>query len=321
MKIDLKLYRGYMNDEELIVFGHVFKSWAPDSYRIDRRGFRHAVSVFRMFTISPLSNANITLTFRNTIVKTKTLDDGYFRFTIPFNDEVESGWHEYSVSCEFNGFGIIERGELLKPFQSKYGIISDIDDTFLISHSNNFFMKLYVLLSKNINKRKIFNDVADHYRALSTYGHTNKVASNSFFYVSSSEWNLYGFIDEFARLHNLPKAVIKLKKIKTGISDFLFTGRGSHDHKFEKIKDIISFYPTLTYVLFGDDTQQDPFLYERVCKVFPKNIRVVYIRQTSKNKKSEVSKVLNNIEELSVKTLYYRDSGEAIKHSKEIGLL
>lgn len=80
-----------------------------------------------------------------------------------------------------------------------------------------------------------------------------------FFYVSSSEWNLYDFIAEFAVLHDLPKAVIKLKKIKTGLRDFVATGRGNHDHKFIKIKDILSFYPHLEYVLLGDDSQHDPF--------------------------------------------------------------
>lgn len=311
-----------MNDDELIVFGHVFNSWSPGSYKIDRRGFKHAMSVFRMFTISPMGNVRVKLRFKDIEVQTKTLDDGYFRFTIPYTEPIESGWHNYEVSCEFNKeFGIIERGEVLKPFESKFGIITDIDDTFLISHSTNFFLKLYVLLSKNINKRKIFEDVADHYRALSIAGQDNDIASNSFFYVSSSEWNLYEFIDEFARLHNLPKAVIKLKKLKTGISDFLFTGRGSHDHKFEKIKDIISFYPSLSYVLFGDDSQHDPFLYERICKIFPKNIEVVYIRQTAKNRKPNVIEALNNIEDLSIKTLYYHHSSEAIRHSKENQLI
>lgn len=310
-----------MNDEELVVFGHIFKSWSPDSYRIDRRGIRHAISILRMFTISPMSNAKITLKFMDVEVHTKTLDDGYFRFNIPMDKIVESGWHPYTVICEFKDFGIIENGELLKPFNSKYGIISDIDDTFLISHSDNFFLKLYILLLKNINKRKIYNDVADHYRALSRSGQEHESAFNSFFYVSSSEWNLYGFIENFAALHGLPKAVIKLKKIKTGLADFLFTGKGSHDHKFEKIKDIISFYPRITYVLIGDDSQKDPYLYERICKIFPQNILVVYIRQTTKKKKSQIVDVLLNIESLSVKTLYYQHSSEAIAHSKSIGIL
>lgn len=321
MKLDLKLYRGYVNEQELVVFGHLFKSWAPDKYRTDRRGIRHAYSVFQMFRISPLKNVKIKLKFRNKEVVTKTHDDGYFRFNLPFDEELESGWHHYEITANFNGFGIIERGEILKPFESKLAIISDIDDTFLISHSQSFFKKLYILLLKNINKRKIFDDVVDHYRFLSLAGQEKDNSCNSFFYVSSSEWNLYGFINDFAELHKLPKAVIKLKKIKTGLSDFLFTGRGSHDHKFEKIKDIISFYPNLKYVLLGDDSQQDPYIYERIIKIFPENVKAVYLRQTGKIKKKKVLKILKNMESLNVSTCYFKDSHTAIRHSEVTGII
>lgn len=321
MKLDLKLYRGYMNKDELVVFGHVFKSWAPDKYRLDRKGIRHAVSVIHMFRIKPLENVEVKLRFKNIEVVTKTLADGYFRFTLPYSEKLESGWHSYEVSCKIYDFGIVESSEILKPYESKMGVISDIDDTFLVSHSGNFLKKLYVLLLKNINKRKVFEDVVRHYQALSRAGQEDKSTSNSFFYVSSSEWNLYEFIDSFARIHELPKAVIKLKKIKTGISDFLFTGRGSHDHKFEKIKDIIMFYPNLNYVLLGDDSQQDPYLYERLVKVFPENIKAIYIRQTTHSKKSKTSGALKNIESLNVATCYFKKSEEAIAHSRRIGII
>lgn len=321
VKLDLKLYRGYVNEEELIVSGHVFKSWAPDKYRLDNKGIRHAVSVLHMFRIEPYPNVEVTLIFKGLKVTTRTLDDGFFRFTLPFNEDLESGWHLYEVSCKIYDFGIVNCGELLKPFESKLGIISDIDDTFLISHSNSFFRKLYVLLLRNVNSRKIFDDVVQHYKALSSSGQTNEQAFNSFFYVSSSEWNLYEFIDTFAKLHELPKAVIKLEKIKTGISDFLFTGRGSHDHKFEKIKEIISFYPQLDYVLLGDDSQHDPDIYERICKIFPMNIEAVYIRQTSRRQKIKVKAILDNIEKMNVATCYFKYSNKAIEHSKSIGII
>ncbi len=320
-KFDLKLYRGYVNDDELIVFGHVFKSWAPDKYKVDRRGIRHAFAVIHMFRIKPISNIQVTLKFGDLEVSTRTLDDGYFRFAVPYASTLESGWHEYQVTCKLYDFGIVESGEVLKPFESKLGIITDIDDTFLVSHSNNFFMKLYVLLLRNINNRRVFEDVVPHYKQLSRAGQENETASNSFFYVSSSEWNLYEFIESFARLHELPKAVIKLKKIKTGISDFLFTGRGSHDHKFEKIKDIISFYPKLQYVLLGDDSQKDPYIYERICKIFPKNVTAVYIRQTSRKQKKKTQTVLQNLESMHVATCYFRSSDQAISHSHQIGII
>ncbi len=320
-KLDLKLYRGYINNQELVVFGHVFKSWAPDKYRLDRKGLHHAFSIIHMFRIKPLNNVKVKLKFKNIEVTTKTLDDGYFRFTIPFSDEVKSGWHKYEITCKLYNVGIVEKGELLKPFNSKLGIISDIDDTFLISHSNNFFKKLYIMLSKNIHKRKIFDDVVKHYRKLSIAGQDADKASNSFFYVSSSEWNLYDFIHDFAEIHDLPKAVIKLKKIKTGISDFLFTGRGTHDHKFEKIKDIIAFYPHLSYVLLGDDSQADPELYERICKIYPQSIRAVYIRQTSHHQKKSTKKILDNIYDMGTEICYFAHSNKAIEHSKKIGII
>ncbi len=320
VKLDLKLYRGYVNKEELIVFGHVFQSWSPDHYSLDRKGIKHAVSIIHMFRIKPLNNVPVTLKFRDLEVTTKTMDDGYFRFTIPYNKELEPGWHPYQVVCKIYEFGIVECAELLKPFESKLGVISDIDDTFLVSHSGNFFKKLYVLLLKNINKRKVFEDVVPHYQFLSKAGQESAQASNSFFYVSSSEYNLYEFIDSFIRIHELPKGVMKLKKIKKGISDFLFTGRGSHDHKFEKIKDIIGFYPTLQYVLLGDDSQKDPYLYERVVKNFPLNIKAIYIRQTTHKKKRKVEKVLENIKSMDVAICYFKDSSEAIAHSKKMGI-
>lgn len=323
MKLDLKLYRGYVNEQELVVFGHLLKSWAPDRYRMDRRGIKHAVAIFHIFRVSPLKNVKVKLKFKNKVVVTKTHDDGYFRFNVPFSEELHSGWHTYEVSAQMDdtNHGIVETGEILKPYESKFAIISDIDDTFLISYSNSFFKKLYVMLLKNINKRKIFDDVVDHYRQLSIAGQDSEKASNSFFYVSSSEWNLFGFINEFVEMHQLPKAVIKLKKIKTGISDFLFTGRGSHDHKFEKIKDIISFYPNLKYVLLGDDSQKDADIYERICKIFPENVKAVYIRQTSKVKKKDIVKVMKNLESLDVSTCYFKHSEKAIKHSKATGII
>ncbi|PKR81373.1 hypothetical protein CW751_04775 [Brumimicrobium salinarum] len=320
-KLDLKLYRGYMNEERLIVFGHAFKSWAPDKYKIDKKGIRNAFSIIHKFRIKPLKNQEVVLNFRNIETKTTTASDGFFQFEIAYEDFIESGWHEYSVSCQIDNYGIIEKGEVLKPFKSKYGIISDIDDTFLISHSDSFFKKLYIMLFKNVNKRKVFADVTPHYQALSRFGQANENAFNSFFYVSSSEWNLYDFIIEFTRLHELPKAVLLLKQIKTGVLDFFKTGRGNHNHKLDKINNIIDFYPDLEYVLLGDDTQHDVFIYQNISKQLPQNVKAVYIRQTGKTKDKKVEEALEVIEKQNISTCYFRDSKKAIAHSQEIGVI
>lgn len=321
MKPILKLYRGYANEEELIVMGHVFAPTTKEEYDFQKKRFRNAKNIIRMFRIKTQANADVYLMHDGVTIHTKTLDDGYFKFCIPLKKETGYGWMDYAVSIYSGKEEIVEKGSFIRPHEGNLGFISDIDDTFLVSHTRNAFKKLYVLLFRNINKRKIFEGVVPHYQALSTAGRNNKEEGNAFFYVSSSEWNLYRFIVDFTELHQLPRAVLLLKDIKTSLTDFFITGRGNHNHKFEKIKHILEFYPHLSYTLLGDDSQHDPFLYENICKIFPVTVKAVYIRQTGSHKKEKAVEALKNMESLNVATCYFSDSSEAIAHSKKIGLI
>lgn len=321
MKPILKLYRGYANEEELIVMGHVFRPTTKQEYDFQKKNFRNARSVIRMFRVKTQANADVYLELHGETIHTRSLDDGYFKFTIPLKKEFNYGWMDYHVSIFHDNEEITTKGSFIRPYEGNLGFISDIDDTFLVSHTRNPFKKLYILLFRNVNDRKIFEGVVPHYQALSTAGRNNKEEQNAFFYVSSSEWNLYRFIIDFTELHDLPRAVLLLKDIKTSLTDFFITGRGDHNHKFEKIKHVLEFYPHLNYTLLGDDSQADPFLYEDICKIFPVNVKAVYIRQTGSSKKEKAVAALKNMEELNVATCYFTDSSEAIAHSKRIGLI
>ena len=321
MKPILKLYRGYANEQELIVMGHVFKPTTIQEYNFQKKNLKNATSVIKMFQIKTQANADVYLEHNNAKIHTKTLIDGYFKFCVPLDQNTNYGWIDYEVSIVYKNESITTRDSYIRPHKGNLGIISDIDDTFLVSHTLNPLKKLYVLLFKNVNKRKIYEDVVTHYQALSTAGRENKEEFNAFFYVSSSEWNLYRFITKFTEIHKLPKAVLLLKDIKTSLTDFFLTGRGNHNHKFDKIKHILEFYPNLEYVLLGDDSQHDPFLYEAICKIFPVTVKAVYIRQTGTSKKEKVTAVLKNLETLKVSVCYFQNSSEAIAHSKMIGII
>lgn len=321
MKPILKLYRGYANEQELIVMGHVFKPTTQEEYDFQKKKFKNARSIIRMYQTKTLANTDVFLERNGRIIHTKTLEDGYFKFCIPIKEILGYGWLDYKVHILHEGKKVEEKGSYVRPYDGNLGFISDIDDTFLVSHTRNPLKKLYILLFRNVNTRKVFEGVVPHYQALSTAGRNNKEEQNAFFYVSSSEWNLYRFIVEFTELNQLPRAVLLLKDIKTSITDFFLTGRGDHNHKFEKIKHILEFYPNLNYTLLGDDSQEDPYLYESICKIFPVNVIAVYIRQTGNSKKQKTQNALENISTLGVKTCYFRESHEAIAHSKRIGLI
>jgi phosphatidate phosphatase APP1 len=97
-----------------------------------------------------------------------------------------------------------------------------------------------------------------------------------------------------------------LKDIKTSLTNFFWTGRGGHNHKFDKIKHILEFYPNLKYVLIGDDSQDDPFLYEAISKIFPLTVKAIYIRQTGHHKKEKVIKAMKNLETMDVAVCYLK---------------
>ncbi len=323
----LQLYRGYANHDELIVSGHVFSKYPTSQSLYNREGFRNLTSIFQLFSIKTISNIKIVFRMGDICSVTRTLKDGYFRFSIPLKEALPSGWHTYSVTVDdtidHHNYHLTREGEVLVPYTGAYSVISDIDDTFLVSYSRRFFKKIYVLLSKNVESRQPFEGVVKHYRLLSFAGKGSGVLQeeNTFFYVSSSEWNLYQYILRFTQFYGLPKAVFKLKKIKNGIADFLRTGRGSHYHKQDKISHIIEFYPHLKFILMGDDSQQDPVIYERICKLFPENIRAVYIRKTRKNHSAAVQKIVDNIQSMGVDTCYFLHSREAIEHSVLSGII
>jgi len=316
MALALKIYRGYANERKIMVFGHVFEKDAPDVFKLDKKWYKHAWQVLRIFRIKTESNASVVFKFRNLEVKTKTLDDGHFRMMIPYEDDIEPGWHDFKVEVIDDKSRQEEVGEFVKPYPGEYGVISDIDDTFLVSHSGNIFKKLYVMLTRNVNKRKVFDNVVEHYRLLNQLGRKERSKNNAFFYVSSSEWNLYNFIIQFTEIHQFPKAVLKLKEIKSGLRDFLSTGGGDHNHKFFKIRHIVEFYPELHFILLGDDSQQDPYIYRDISKIFPQNISTIYIRQTQKRKKEKVKQILLEMNKRGFKTCYFKDSSAAMEHSR-----
>mgnify|MGYP001762807294 FL=1 len=83
MKPILRLYRGYANDQEFIVFGHVFRPSTATDYEFEKKRFKNARSILRMFLVKTIPNTEVFLEQNGKKIRTKTLADGYFKFCIP----------------------------------------------------------------------------------------------------------------------------------------------------------------------------------------------------------------------------------------------
>ncbi|RYZ44825.1 MAG: DUF2183 domain-containing protein, partial [Sphingobacteriales bacterium] len=131
---------------------------------------------------------------------------------------------------------------------------------------------------------------------------------------------LYDYIREFKRSYGLPEGVYLLNQMKQW-HEFLKTGQTSHSGKFMRIARILMEFPTQQFILLGDDTQQDPYIYHKIAEGFPGRIVCVYLRHVGKVKKPEVEEKAREIEELGIRVCYFRKSEEAIEHSQKIGLI
>ncbi|MEO5781690.1 MAG: phosphatase domain-containing protein [Ginsengibacter sp.] len=318
----IKLYQGYGNPEKVIVFGHVLCLSSLPRKKYKKNFINNTYGLLRLFMVKRYVNVGLSLQWDGVTHETKTQDDGFFKFEWSPASSITPGWHPVKVRLLHPGVFVkpIEViGEFFIPYEYKYAFISDIDDTFLISHSSNLRKRLYVLFTKNARSRKPFEGVVNHYQLLANTG-ASRNTHNLFFYVSSSEWNLYDYIFEFAKINKLPKGIYLLNQLKTFRQVFK-TGQNNHKTKFMRISRILETYPDQKFILLGDDSQEDPNIYAAIVEHFPQNIYAVYLRHILKSNQERVAGIVEKMEATGVKCCYFTHSAEAVIHSKQIGLI
>ncbi|MGZ3923540.1 MAG: App1 family protein [Flavisolibacter sp.] len=319
-EVTIKVYHGYGQSNQLQVFGHVFTLSNTPRRKYRKSFLRNTWALFRLFMVRPFPCVDVEMHWKDQVYSCKTDNDGFFKFGWREQPPLTQGWNEVTIQAKRSNNIIAEsKGKVFIPYSTQYGFISDIDDTFLISHSSNLRKRLYVLFTQNARTRKPFEGVVQHYQLLAQ-SNTSKEAPNPFFYVSSSEWNLYEYILEFTRVNKFPDGVFLLNQLKR-FSQLLKTGQNNHKTKFARIARILESYPNQRFVLLGDSSQQDPYIYEAIVSHFPSQIHAVYIRDVYAKNKDKAADVLTKIESRGVPCCFFQNSSDAILHSRKIGLI
>ncbi len=187
-------------------------------------------------------------------------------------------------------------------------VISDIDDTILVSHSARFFSKLWLMLFKPLRKRRAVEESEKAYLTL-------KNANIPFAYVSASEYNLYALIYGFLKLGQLPEGQIYLRPYQAW-QELLFP-RKRKDYKLEKIKMLFQHFKTQHFVLFGDDSQHDFTVFGELAKIYPERIHSVYLRKTGFLKGSAADRIWQ-LPDASIPVHYYNSYTEISTHIHEL---
>jgi len=317
----IKVYQGYGHTGNMVVYGHVFKKEPSIFKRLDNGLLSNFVQLLRLFFVRPIAGAKLNLYFHDQVLRGQTEYDGFFKFEWKSDTELKPGWHEVRLETmlEDGRVGHSAIGNVMVPHITQFAFISDIDDTVMKSYSATIVRRLYELLARNLSKRRIFVQTVNHYKFL-TSAKTTTSMPNPIFYVSSSEWNLYDYLQSIFKHNKLPEGIFLLNQIKRWYQ--LFTsGRTGHDGKLMRISRVLQAFPKQRFVLIGDNTQRDPEIYAAIAKKHPEQIYAVYIRNVRPSRLAFTTSLLNELTDKGIHTAIFVHSNEAIAHGRQIGLI
>lgn len=320
-------YQSYGLENHLYVLGRALEN---EGVNLKKKGIFSALkNSYKQFATDELRHTKLRVTLPdNRVFYTTTDAEGYFKIDQKVdglgalaNDE---GWVQLVVSFDDipKGASVMNDNEflcemLIPSSSTEYGVISDIDDTILHTGVASMLKWRLILntLFKNVKKRTSLEGAPELYQKLHRGISGN--ATNPMFYVSNSPWNLYNYLETFVRNHLFPKGPVLLRDFRT---PFEKTPKPEKPHKHREIRNILTTYPNLKFVLIGDSGEHDVDIYLEVVKEYPDQILAVYLRSVDDKKRvARVKKVLAQYE--NTPAILVEKSAFAEEHARSIGLI
>lgn len=325
----IQTYRGFGNRTSLYLRGRVLENEGLELPPKDASVWQNIKSLYYRFESDEIPNAKIEASFRELKEVISCNSEGFFTFdsrNLPDIGAKTEKWQKIQLQLKEplfkNQENVVVEGEIQFPQPSnKYGIISDIDDTIVVSKATEFLEKMQIFLLRNSHTRKPLEGVAAFYQALEAGKDKNN--ANPFFYISGSSWNLYDVFEHFCEINQIPKGTFLLREL--GISRQKFIKTGHLSYKLQKINHVLEIFDDLPFILIGDSGQKDPEIYQKVVEKFPGRIKAIYIRDikpaTDEARDQEVKEIARKLKEKGVEMLLIQDSAEAANHAIKAGLI
>ena len=210
-------YRGHGTPHDVFLSGHVLDDRLLYEPAADDSTWSNIRAMLSRFVSTSIPGATVTIEAFGKKYEVETDKHGYFSCHVRPEQKLAGGWYQIQYKVD----NTLEEGpeELLSNSdalivdeqQVAFGVISDVDDTIIISYANRLLRKLRLILTKNAHTRLPFPGVAEFYQALREPH--QKEGPNPIFYVSSSEWNLYDFLIDFCQKQNIPRGVFFLQEL------------------------------------------------------------------------------------------------------------
>lgn len=271
-------YTALANHERILFRGHIFKNYAFRPHLADSDWFTNFVEFVKRYRLRPVAGAKVEARFNGHDFELDSDERGFFyrEFPVDLNGR-QVRWD----SCQFRlaGRPDWQTGEIMISHPTNVGVVSDIDDTLITSHSTLPLRKFYLMVTRNAHSRHPTPQL--HELMESLRGLNDGRMPEDFFYVSDSEWNLYDF-GEIFEVHELPKGTFHLRKFQHGFWDALRPDPDTGNTKLDRIDHLFRFYPSKHFILMGDTSQKDMSIYATIARRYEQRVKGILIRKVKR---------------------------------------
>src|SRR5690554_4317648 len=316
-RVKIEPLYAFGNEETVFVKGRIVEAYKQSKPSARKNPLVNILGTIRRYAGSSVVGANVAVTYQDVTQLVESDGEGIFEATFQNITSLITD-KEHVVFKLQPEEGLLPVKEYSKVKVMRYpsgyplGIISDIDDTILISHATQIGKKFWLSISKNAYTRRPFPGVSELYRILSKEG------VNPVFDVSSSDWSLNDLIKDFLNFRKIPAGPLLLKDLHINLRNIWKSGGGNHTHKEDKIDLLFKLYPGMKFVLIEDSGQHDPEIYASIIKRNPGRVLLVYIRQITGNdpqRKSQMESLIHPEELPDI--VFVKNTQEAISHAKQ----
>lgn len=274
-RVRVLAYAGYRNAERLRLGGRIVR-YRPPLVAGDGLPARLR-AMMEIYNSHEVPGVPVRLEAHGRSDEAVSDEEGYFSFDLPLTMPLPemTAWEDALLSTPDRAAqaATIKVPILAPGAGGNWGIISDIDDTVVETGATDFLKNWRRVLVERPGERLAVPGAATLYRMIAG---SHAAPARPFFYVSSSPWNLYGFIAEFMEHNGIPHGPMFLKDY--GIDRNRLIDAGHDAHKLAAIETVLGFYPGLRFLLIGDNGQRDVSIYARVVEDFGARVAGVFIR-------------------------------------------
>lgn len=259
-------FRGFGTTEKVRILARLLYVHPDPS----TRKVRKIVRGWRAFTSVPVAHHKVKVAIGGRSFTVSSDRGGVIDAELDIT--LEPGWHDIEMLATEDGGWSQTELLVIRP-DTTVGIVSDIDDTVMVTYLPRLFLAGWNTFVLDENARRpvpgmpvLLNKIAGHYNDAPTV------------YLSTGPWNVAPTLERFLSRHMYPKGPLLLTDWGATPERAFRSGR---EHKSSSLERLARDFPNIKWLLVGDDGQHDETIYGNFAREFPDNVLAVAIRRLS----------------------------------------